>query len=68
MAEGNERENTQQIFHLSLSNPQTAANMSNPATDIPCSGTRDPGLDTGRPHGVQRPGVRLWKFTDHSPE
>lgn len=64
MPEGNERENTQQIFHLPLSNLQTAANMSNPATDISYSGTGDPGLDTGLPHKEQRPGVELWKFTD----
>lgn len=64
MPEGNERENTQEIFHLPLSNLQTAANMSNPATDISDSGTGDPGLDPGLPHGEQRPGVQLWKCTD----
>lgn len=59
-AEGHGRENTQQICHLSL---RKQLQMSHLATDIPYSGTGDPGLHTGLPHGVQGPGVQLWKFT-----
>lgn len=50
MAEGNEKENTQQMFnthspHLVAST--AAAKMSNLATAIPHSGAGDPDLDTG---------------------
>lgn len=50
MAEGNEKENTPQMFNTHsphLVTSTAAAKMSNPVTAIPHSGAGDPGLGTG---------------------